>query len=118
MAKSTAGDVAAVREKIESLPAFQDVAARLHDIIMRSAPHLEPRLWYGMPGYAKAKSSPVICFFRVDGHDYVTLGLTEKANLAPDDGAGHQLIGSAWFLTSLDAATEDRIADIVRSAAS
>ena len=85
----------AVKEKIASFSAFQEIAARLHDIIMRSAPDLKPRLWYGMPGYAKAKSSPVICFFRVDDHHFVTFGLTEKANLAPDESAGHQLIGSA-----------------------
>ncbi len=117
MANKSADDQTAVKEKIASLPAFQEIATRLHEIIMRSAPDLKPRLWYGMPGYAKAKSSPVICFFRVDGHDYVTFGLTEKANLAPDESAGHLLIGSAWFLTDLDKPTEDRIAKIVRSAA-
>lgn len=110
-------DETAVNDKIAGLPAFRDVASRLHDVIMQSAPELKPRLWYGMPGYAKAKNSPVICFFRVDDDDYVTFGLTEKATLAPDDDADHQLIGSAWFLTGLDAATEARIADIVRRAA-
>jgi len=71
-----------------------------------------------MPGYAKTKSGPVICFFRVDDEDYVTLGLTEKANLTPDDDAPDQLIGSAWFLTELDAPTEARITTIVQKAAS
>lgn len=118
MANKPADGETAVKEKIASFSAFQEIAARLHDIIMRSAPDLKPRLWYGMPGYAKAKSSPVICFFRVDDHHFVTFGLTEKANLAPDESAGHQLIGSAWFLTDLDAPTEDRITDIVGSAAS
>jgi hypothetical protein len=118
MAKQQADGEAAVLEKIASLPAYRDVAARLHEIIVRAAPDLVPRLWYGMPGYAKAKSAPVICFFRVDGPDYVTLGLTEKAHLTLDEGAGHQLMGSAWFLTGLDAATEDRIAAIVAGAAS
>lgn len=110
-------DGAAVELKIASLPAFQHVAARLHEVIVAAAPELQPRLWYGMPGYAKAKSSPVICFFRVDGDDYVTFGLTEKANLTPDDDAPDRLIGSAWFLTGLDAATEAHIAQIVRRAA-
>ena len=118
MAEKKADDEAAVRDKISELPAFRDVAARLHEIILESAPHLKPRLWYGMPGYARAKSSPVICFFRVDGDDYVTLGLSEKANLAPDDGASDRLLGSAWFLTGLDEPTEQRIAAIIRRAAS
>lgn len=110
-------DAQAVVDKIASLPAYQDIAARLHHVIMLAAPELKPRLWYGMPGYAKAKSSPVICFFRVDADDFVTFGLTEKANLAPDPSSGHQLIPSAWFLTSLDPETEDRVAEIVRRAA-
>jgi hypothetical protein len=45
-------DEAAVNDKIASLPAFRDVAARLHEVVMAAAPHLQPRLWYGMPGYA------------------------------------------------------------------
>lgn len=110
-------DETAVKDKIASLPAYRDVAARLHEVIVASVPELKPRLWYGMPGYAKAKSSPVICFFRVDDDDYVTFGLTEKANLSVEDDATDRLIGSAWFLTELDAATEDRIAAIVTKAA-
>ena len=46
----------------------------------------------------------------------MTFGLKKKAHLAPDPDAGHQLIGSAWFLTELDEPTENRVADIVRSA--
>lgn len=117
MAEKRIDDEAAVDAKIAELPAYRDVAARLHEIIMRSAPHLKPRLWYGMPGYAPAKSKPVICFFRVDADDYVTFGLTEKANLTPDEGAPDRLIGSAWFLTEIDEPTERRIAAIVEKAA-
>lgn len=118
MAEKKVDDETAVRDKIAGLKAFRAEAARLHEVITAAAPELKPRLWYGMPGYAKAKSSPVICFFRVDDADYVTFGLTEKANLAPDEGATDRLIGSAWFLTGLDAPTEARIAAIVQKAAS
>jgi hypothetical protein len=118
VAKDKPDGEAAVRSKIADLPAFVEVAERLHEVIMTSAPQLTPRLWYGMPGYARSASSPVVCFFRVDGPDYVTLGLTEKANLMPDDGAPDRLIGSAWFLTGLDAPTEARVAAIVARAAS
>lgn len=106
----------AVKNKIAELPAFQDIAARLHEVITEAAPNLVPRLRYGMPGYAKTKSSPVICFFRVDADDYVTFGLTEKANHSPDEGATDQLMPSAWFLTTLDKPTEQRIAAIVTKA--
>ena len=109
-------DEEAVRENIAALPAFNDVAARLHEVIVKAAPQLRPRLWYGMPGYATAKKSPVLCFFRVDDDRYVTFGLSEHAHHEPEQGSGHQLMGSAWFLTDLDEPTEIRIAEIVRRA--
>lgn len=109
-------DDAAVADKIVSLPAFGDVATRLDEVIREAAPELLPRLWYGMPGYALAKKSPVLCFFRVDDDRYVTFGLSEHAHHEPDPESGHLLMGSAWFLTELDAPTEARIADIVRRA--
>lgn len=109
-------DVAEVKDVIAGMGDFQAVGSRLHEVIMKAAPDLKPRLWYGMPGYARTKSSPVICFFRAD--DLVSFGLTEKANLLPEDGASDQLIGSAWFVMGMDKSTETRIADIVRRAAS
>src|SRR4029077_4600350 len=38
------------------------MAKRLHAIVKASAPELAPRLWYGMPAYAKA--GKVVCFFQ------------------------------------------------------
>src|SRR5207244_10159683 len=38
------------------------MAKRLHAIIKESAPGLTPRLWYGMPAYAK--DDKVVCFFQ------------------------------------------------------
>lgn len=115
-AKKQTDGTAAVVDKIGELPAFRDVAARLHEVIVQAAPELVPRLWYGMPGYARAKSSPVLCFFRVDDDQFVTFGLTEKADHTPEPDAPDRLLPSAWFLTELDAATEERIAAIVRKA--
>jgi len=109
-------DEDAVNKKITELPAFVDVATRLHEVIMEAAPELQPRLWYGMPGYALAKKSPVLCFFRVDDDKYLTFGLSEHAHHEPDEKAGHKLMPSAWFITELDAPTGKAIADIVRRA--
>lgn len=81
---------------------------------MEAAPDLKPRIWYGMPGYAKSNSSPVIVFFRFD--DYMTFGLTEKAALKSAGGADGRLIPSAWYFEDLDEVTEKRIAEIVRGA--
>jgi hypothetical protein len=114
-AENTDGGIA-VLEKIAGMEPLQEIAARVHEVIMGAVPELQPRLWYGMPGYALAKSKPVICFFRVDD-GLMSFGLTEKANLTRPADATDQLIESAWFLRDLDEATEARIADIVRTAA-
>ena len=106
---------AAVLAKIAAMPApNRAMGERLHALILRSAPALQPILWYGMPAYAKEGN--VICFFRAD--KYMTFGLSDKANHALEEGAPHQLRESAWFFTALDDATEAKLSAIVRKAAS
>ena len=83
--KKDADNLAAVLEKIPQM--FGEDAAvglRLHDIVMAANPALKPRLWYGMPGYARGRSKPVLVFIRRD--DYLTFGVTEKANLPVEEG--------------------------------
>ncbi|MCY4106030.1 MAG: DUF1801 domain-containing protein [Chloroflexi bacterium] len=112
-AKKDAENLAAVLAKIPNMfGAEAALGMRLHEIIMSAAPELKPRLWYGMPGYAK--DGPVLVFIRKD--DYLTFGITEKANIQLAADAADQLMPNAWFLNDLDAATEARIAAIVRSA--
>ena len=113
-AQKDADNLSAVLKKIpEMFGPHASIGERLHEIITTAAPDLKPRLWYGMPGYAKA--GPVLVFFRMDA--YVTFGLTEKANFSVEEGAPDKLMGSAWFFTPpLDDATEARIAEIVRVA--
>ena len=92
----------------------RSMAKRLHAVIMASAPGLVPRLWYGMPAYAK--DGKVLCFFQ-GAHKfktrYATLGFSDKANL--DDGA---LWPVAFAVTELTAADEARIAALVKQAVS
>lgn len=103
---------AAVVEKIASYPApYDTVGARLHEVILEAAPELSPRLFYGMPGYAKGKG-PILCHFIAE--KYIAFGLSEKANVSPD--STDKLMPSGWFITELDDATEKRISDIVRRA--
>ncbi|MCY4465818.1 MAG: DUF1801 domain-containing protein [Chloroflexi bacterium] len=114
-AKKDTDNLAAVLDKIPQM--FGNQAAlgmRLHETILSAAPELKPRLWYGMPGYARGLSKPVLVFIRRD--DYLTFGITEKANIVLEPGATDQLIPSSWFMRELDAATEARIAAIVRVA--
>lgn len=106
---------AAVLEKIAAMAGeYAAMGERLHRLIRAAAPGLQPRLWYGMPAYAK--DGDVICFFRAD--KYMTFGLNEKANHTLEEGAPHRLRESAWFFSELDEATEAKLAAIVRKAAS
>jgi len=90
------------------------MAERLHAIIKASAPDLSPRLWYGMPAYAR--DGNVVCFFQ-DAQKfkarYATLGFSDKAHL--DDGA---MWPNSYALTELTAADEARIGAIVKKAVS
>jgi len=114
MAKK-ADDEAAVLSAIDAMqPPYRAMGERLHAIIKASAPVLSPKLWYGMPAYAK--DGKVVCFFR--GADkfkerYMTLGFNDAANL--DEGS---LWPIAFALTALIAAEETRIGALVKKAAS
>ena len=87
---------------------------RLHAIIKASAPALSPRLWYGMPAYAK--DGKVVCFFQSAAKfktRYATFGFQHAANL--DEGAMWPV---AFALKDLTAAEEARIALLVKRAVS
>ena len=87
---------------------------RLHAVIMASVPDLSPRLWYGMPAYAR--DGQMICFFQNSQKFktwYATLGFSDKANL--DDGA---MWPTSYALTELTAAAEARIGALVKQAVS
>jgi len=90
------------------------MSERLHAIIRASAPGLSPRLWYGMPAYAR--DGNVVCFFQSREKfrtRYMTLGFSDKANL--DEGA---MWPTAFALKELTAAEEARIAALVKKASS
>ena len=54
---------AAVLANIAAMPAAdRAIGERLHALVKASAPVLAPRLWYGMPAYAR--DGKVVCFFR------------------------------------------------------
>jgi hypothetical protein len=105
----------AVLAKIAEMPEpDRAMGERLHAIIKASAPALSPRLWYGMPAYAK--DGKVVCFFQ-GAHKfksrYATFGFDEAANL--DEGA---MWPTAFALTELTAADEARIGGLVKKAVS
>jgi uncharacterized protein YdhG (YjbR/CyaY superfamily) len=87
---------------------------RLHAVIRASAPALTPRLWYGMPAYAK--EGKVVCFFQSAQKfktRYATFGFMHEAKL--DEGA---MWPTAFALKELTAAEEARIGELVKKAVS
>ena len=106
---------AAVLANIAAMPeADRVIGERLHAIIKASAPALSPRLWYGMPAYAK--DGKVVCFFQSAQKfktRYATFGFMHAANL--DEGA---MWPTAFALKELTAAEEARIGALVKKAVS
>ena len=132
-AKFTGEELGAMKERVKELKAAADktdgdnavlakiatmqapdraLGERLHAIIKASAPGLSPKLWYGMPSYAK--DGKVVCFFqdaRKFKTRYATLGFSDEANL--DEGA---LWPVAFALKKLTPADEARISALVKKA--
>ncbi len=101
--------------KIAAMPGpDRAIAERLHAIIKANAPVLSPRLWYGMPAYAK--DGKVVCFFQSAQKfktRYATFGFMHEANL--DEGG---MWPTAFALKALAAAEEARIVALVKKAVS
>jgi uncharacterized protein YdhG (YjbR/CyaY superfamily) len=110
-----ADEASAVLAKIAEMPEPDRAKGeRLHAVIKASAPALSPRLWYGMPAYAK--DGKVVCFFQSAQKfktRYATFGFSDKANL--DQGA---MWPTAFALTELTAADEAKIGALVKKAVS
>jgi len=103
----------AVLAKIAAMPEpDRAMGKQLHAIIKASAPSLAPRLWYGMPAYAR--DGEVVCFFQNAQKfktRYSTLGFSDKANL--DDGA---MWPTGFALKELTGTEEARIRALVQKA--
>jgi len=98
----------------EMSPPDRAMAERIHAVVKASAPALSPKLWYGMPAYAK--DGAIVCFFQPAQKfksRYATLGFNDPANL--DEG---DMWPTAFALMKLTAADEKRIAALVKKAAS
>jgi uncharacterized protein YdhG (YjbR/CyaY superfamily) len=112
--KETSGE-AEVLETIAAMPQPDRVIAeRIHAIVKASAPILSPRLWYGMPAYAR--DGKVVCFFQSAQKfktRYATFGFQHEANL--DEGAVWPV---AFAVKELTAADEAEITALVTRAVS
>jgi uncharacterized protein YdhG (YjbR/CyaY superfamily) len=98
----------------EMSPSDRAIGERLHAIIKANAPALTPKLWYGMPAYAK--DGKIVCHFQSSDKfksRYPTFGFSDEATL--DDGT---MWPTAFALTELTADTEATLAALVKKAVS
>lgn len=113
-ADKAAEEEAAVVAKIAEMQDSDRVMAeRIHEIVRASAPDLAPKLWYGMPSYAR--DGKVVCFFQSAEKfkaRYATLGFSDQADL--DEGS---MWATSYGLKELTPADESRIATLVKKAA-
>src|SRR5207249_5608023 len=108
------GESAVLAKIAEMRERDRTMAKRIHTIIRESSPALSPRLWYGMPAYAK--DDKVVCFFQAAAKfktRYATFGFSDKANL--DEG---NMWPTGFAPKGLTAAEEVRTAALVEKAVS
>ena len=110
-----AEEESAVLAKIAEMPeSDRAIGERLHAIIKANAPGLSPKLWYGMPSYAR--DGKIVCFFQAAQKfdtRYATFGFNDTANL--DEG---NIWPTAFALKDLTPADEALIAALVKKAVS
>ncbi|GAB4083514.1 DUF1801 domain-containing protein [Myceligenerans cantabricum] len=114
-AEKAAANEAALLAKIAEMPEpDRSLAERVHAIVTACAPDLEPKLYYGQPGYAR--KGKVLCFFRSgqgDKERYSTFGFSVQAGL--DDASG--LWATSYALTEPTEAAWTELKKLVRKAA-
>lgn len=102
-----------IQAKIAEMPEpDRSMAERIHALVMKTAPSLLPKTYYGMPAYAK--DGKTICFFQPKSKfkvRYSTFGFQPDANV--DDG---EMWPVAYAVAELTPAVEARLADLVRKA--
>lgn len=106
---------AEVQEKIAAMaPADRVIAEAVHAIVMKTAPALQPKTFYGMQAYFL--DGKVVCFFQDGGKfktRYCTFGFQEAAAL--DDG---EIWPTSFAITKLTKGVEKQIAELVKRAVS
>ena len=110
-----ADEEGALLEKIAGMSeADRAMAKRIHAFIKATAPGLSPKLWYGMPAYAR--DGKIVCFFKPAQKfktRYATLGFNDAARL--DEG---NMWPVEYALTKMTADDEARIGALVKKAVS
>lgn len=111
-----AANLADCLAKIKAMPVSdRTIATGVHELVLKAAPELLPKTWYGMPAYAlPGKDGKVICFFQNAAKfkvRYHTLGFSEWAKL--DEGS---MWATSFAITKLSPKIESQIKALVKSA--
>jgi uncharacterized protein YdhG (YjbR/CyaY superfamily) len=107
----------ALQSVLDKIASFEEPdrtnAARIHAIALSVAPALRPKLFYGSPAYANAEGK-MLFFYQERARfklRYGNLAFFEAARL--DDGT---MWTTAFAITELSKADEERIATLIRKA--
>lgn len=102
-----------IQAKIAGMPEpDRALAQRIHALVLKTAPELMPRTYYGMPAYAR--DGKTVCFFKPASkfkERYSTFGFEQNARL--DDGT---MWPTSYAITKLTADDEKLIAAMVKKA--
>ena len=112
--KKLSGEEQVQRKIAEMDPKDQQMAKRLHALILGISDKISTRTWYGMPAYYV--NDKVICFYQSASKfkvRYSTFGFQEAANL--DEGT---FWPTSYALTELTQEVEDQIIALVKRAIS
>jgi uncharacterized protein YdhG (YjbR/CyaY superfamily) len=114
-AEERAAGEAEVRAKLSGMPADdRRMGERIHELVTKAVPSLNPKTYYGMPAYAK--DGKVICFYKPKSKFKVRYSTFEfQADAHLDDG---ELWPVSWAVTALTPKTEAQIVALVKKAAS
>jgi uncharacterized protein YdhG (YjbR/CyaY superfamily) len=112
-AKAGSGEQDLLDKIAEMPPEDRELAERLHEIVTKAAPDLEPSTWYGMPAYKR--DGKAVAFFKPASKfkaRYATFEFNDSAKL--DDG---DMWPIGYAVTRLTPALEKQIAALVKKAA-
>lgn len=112
--KKLSGEEQISRKVAEMSAQDQKLFEQVHQVVLRAAPHLQAKTWYGMPAYYL--NDKVICFFQSGSKfqtRYCTFGFQEAANL--DEGG---FWPTSFALTKLTPDVKKKISNLVVQAVS
>jgi uncharacterized protein YdhG (YjbR/CyaY superfamily) len=117
-AKLGKSDMDLFLEKVNEMPAQERaIAQRIHELVIKNAPELVAKTWYGMPAFfTPGKTGKVIIFFQNAAKfktRFSTLGFSEHANL--DEGS---MWPTSYALLKLTPKVETQIKALIKQSVS